>query len=550
MIRKGWLIALLVAVLAGCGTGSDGPVVAHVAGRALPAEAFRTAYVDYLLRTGQHDAPALRQRFLDHLIQVRLVAEEARATGLVPADEWRFEAERLRRKLLLDAYVTRVLYDTLRVREAEMRAFFVRMNTQLEARHLYARTRAAADSLYARLQAGASFEALAREVFADTALARSGGSVGVFGFDEMDPAFEDAAYALAVGEVSPPVRTAQGYSIIRLDGRYVKPLITETEYAQRRDRVRGYVLYRKKRAAREGHLRALVEALAPAFEPAALEALLARLTGPVPGGEEDLEAPLVTFGPPGDRRTWTLADFRDRAAYTDPAQRARVTTRDDLVAFVEGLLAREVMLERATARGLDRTPAFREALARAVDEAVYAQARRRLRARLAVPDDTIRAEAGDRPAMLPERVRVAEIVVDSRAEADALRRRLDAGVAFADLARRHSRRPGADATGGDLGYLTERQLGRLAGPVRAARPGQVLGPFEVAGRYVLLRVGDRRPARPARFEEVRDVYEEPLRDRLFGRFLRAYTDSLRTRYPVSVDAAALAALSLTPQQTS
>ena len=551
-MRARLLIALLVTGLLGCGErGTDGPVVARVADRPITATAFRTQYIDYLLRTGQHDGPRLRRAFLDHLVQVRLVGEEARATGLVSEDDTRLEAARITQKLLLDAYVARVLYDTLQVREGELQDMFVRANTQWKARHLYARTRAGADSLYARLQAGASFEALAREVFADTALANHGGSVGVFGFDEMDPAFEDAVHRLDVGAVSPPVRTAQGYSIIQLEDRFVRPLMTETEYAQRRDKMRRYVLFRKKRAARTVHLQALAAEMAPAFEEPALTRLLAQVTGAAVTTDEDdwTAAPLVTFGLPDDRRTWTVADFRERAALADPALRARVSTRDDLRAFVEGLLAREAMLARARALGLDRLPAFREAFAGAMDEWVYEQARARLRARLAVPDDTLRAYAGEGPVMMPERVRVAEIVVDTRAEADALRARLDS-TPFATLARQYSLRPGADATGGDLGYLSARQLGQLAAPVFAADAGAVLGPMAVAGRYVLLQVGDRSVARPARFEEVRQVLEEPLRDRLFSRFLSAYTDTLRTRYDVVVYAAALAAISLSSQTTS
>src|SRR5690606_23169487 len=98
--------------------------------------------------------------------------------------------------------------DSIEVTEGEMREMFLRMNTQVSARHLYGASLEKAETLKARLDAGEAFEDLAREVFNDPALAENGGSLGWFGFDEMDPAFEDAAFTLPVGVVSSPIRTS------------------------------------------------------------------------------------------------------------------------------------------------------------------------------------------------------------------------------------------------------------------------------------------------------------------------------------------------------
>lgn len=54
--------------------------------------------------------------------------------------------------------------------------------------------------------AGESFEALAEEVFTNPYLANNGGDIGEFTVDEMDIAFENAAFALNVGDVSAPVK--------------------------------------------------------------------------------------------------------------------------------------------------------------------------------------------------------------------------------------------------------------------------------------------------------------------------------------------------------
>ena len=60
---------------------------------------------------------------------------------------------------------------------------------------------------------------LAKTSFNDPMLRDNGGSLGYFTVDEIDPAFEEAAFAPKIGELSQPVRTNDGYSIIRVDDR-------------------------------------------------------------------------------------------------------------------------------------------------------------------------------------------------------------------------------------------------------------------------------------------------------------------------------------------
>lgn len=555
--RYGWAAGLALAVVVPAVLGFEQArpderraVVATVAGQPISEQAFADGYTAYLLKGGLQDSPHLRRVFVDYLVQARLVARAAREEGIAQEAAFRFEQEVVAQKLLLDAYADRMLFDTLQVTDDDLRALFVRANTRVKARHLYARTREQAEALYARLRQGASFEALAREVFADTALANNGGSVGYFGYDEMDPAFEETAYTLKVGEISRPVRTAHGYSIIQVEDRVEQPLLTEAAFVARASQLETYALRRKRTEALHRHGRELGDALRITFDGVALDRLMAQIEGTALEAEGEqaeawLAAPLLSFGPAGDRRTWTVADLRDRAQYTAEAQRAQVRTREHLEAFVSGLVVRELMMERARAAGLHREPVYAQALTQAMDEWIYRTAKARVTAGVDVPADSVRAyfEAHREVYVVPEKVRVREILTETRAEADALAARLEA-ASFADLARAHSIRPGADATGGDLGYVTRGQLGRLADPVFAAVEGEVVGPLEVAGRYALLQVGGRQAARPARLEEVRDQVEAVLHRQAADAAFDAYVASLRARYDVAVDEAALAAVRL------
>lgn len=67
-----------------------------------------------------------------------------------------------------------------------------------------------------KLKAGEEFAALAGEMSDDKGSGKNGGDLGVINPGDMDPAFEEAAFALEPGSVSEPVRTPFGYHLIKL----------------------------------------------------------------------------------------------------------------------------------------------------------------------------------------------------------------------------------------------------------------------------------------------------------------------------------------------
>jgi len=67
------------------------------------------------------------------------------------------------------------------------------------------------------IEGGARFEDIAARESQDESNATSGGSLGWRGKGVLDPAFEKAAFALRVGEVSQPVLSGFGYHLIKVD---------------------------------------------------------------------------------------------------------------------------------------------------------------------------------------------------------------------------------------------------------------------------------------------------------------------------------------------
>lgn len=88
--------------------------------------------------------------------------------------------------------------------------------TELNASHILVETEAEAEALISQLAEGADFAELAQE-FSTGPSGPNGGQLGWFSAGMMVPAFEEAAFALDVGEVSPPVETQFGWHVLVLN---------------------------------------------------------------------------------------------------------------------------------------------------------------------------------------------------------------------------------------------------------------------------------------------------------------------------------------------
>ena len=98
-------------------------------------------------------------------------------------------------------------------------------------------------NLRKRIEAGEDFGALAKQFSEDQGSAGKGGELDVFSRGQMVPAFEQAAFALAQGQLSEIVETPFGYHLIQLE-EILPP--QKLAYEGIKDRIKAYMLKQRR----------------------------------------------------------------------------------------------------------------------------------------------------------------------------------------------------------------------------------------------------------------------------------------------------------------
>ena len=112
--------------------------------------------------------------------------------------------------------------------------------------------------------------------------------------------------------------------------------------------------------------------------------------------------------------------------------------------------------------------------------------------------------------------------------AQDLRKRAQGGEDFAELAKKHSQEPGANQSGGDLGFFGK---GQMVAPFEQAafamQPGQISDVVETPFGLHVIKVEDRKTTS---FEELKTTFRDQMKERMVQeaeqKYVKALTDTM------------------------
>lgn len=226
-------------------------------------------------------------------------------------------------------------------------------------------------------------------------------------------------------------------------------------------------------------------------------------------------------------KTITRSDFETRWAELPEGRRAHYEQEGGKRRFLDDLITRELLLQEAHRRGLDRSPALRERLDRLREQMILDDvAQQALGPGAPVSPEELDAYAAAHPEALPSeiQIRMAHIVVNSLPDARELKRRLDRGEDFAKLAQQFSTDKDSRARGGELGvYRLGSEPPEVETAILGLAPGAVSQPIQTAKGFQLFKAISREGVAPEAVRAARDHLRRELsaekRVKQYGEFL-------------------------------
>ena len=206
----------------GGGTGDLGPTsVATINGERLPESVLRVYALATEGKNLEELGPEVRQRLIDDLVGVELLAQAAEKDGLTRSRTIAAQVELQRLQMVARAQATSHL-EKNPATDAEIRQIYEEnlprlSGEQYKTRHILVETEAEAASVIQQLRAGQDFVALA-EARADGPTGPNGGSLDWLSTDSMPPPFAAAVRVLTPGSyTAAPVQTEYGFHVILLE---------------------------------------------------------------------------------------------------------------------------------------------------------------------------------------------------------------------------------------------------------------------------------------------------------------------------------------------
>ena len=250
---------------------------------------------------------------------------------------------------------------------------------------------------------------------------------------------------------------------------------------------------------------------------------------------EELEDPVLAQV--GDRRITAsqLIDFEQRL----PAQlKTKKSGLDGYRDYLQTIIDKEIFLQEALNRGLDKAPEVAQKLRREKAERVLRLLfEREFLAKVRVDEQELRAayEAADEEREIKLRL----IIVATQQEAEQIRQSLADGRDFAELALSRSLHQSTAPHGGELdGYLTANRIPiYLQQYINALAVGEYSEPIDLPnGQFGIYQV---MHARPVSFATASNALEAKLREEKTTALIEAFLAQLRTDLDLQANAATL-----------
>ncbi len=567
---------LLIAFLAG-GCGKKEATVAKVGNKVIDATEFKEAMIRRY-RTEEFAAKRdlkERQEVLQGLIDNKLKLLDAYNENLDEDSVVVAKTSEVQKQAAVQELYKVEILDKIIPPEA-VREHYEKMQEEIWARHILLKSfqdmsesdlemlRARTEKIYAELLAGADFDSMAKAVSEDVTTAQRGGDLGYFTWGKMVDEFQEAAFAMEVGEMSAIIKSSYGFHIIKLEDRRQNenaPAFEDEEDNIRMSLRRTYQDTLSKVAT--AYLEDIKQGAGLTFDYANIQKILDKVSDPsVPRNQDyfsnfnEEERNWVVASVQGD--TVTVNTLAEETSKTGPP---RWRDQKAIIQMVERMYLPDLLADRARSLGLYNKKNVKQAY----ETSLEAEMTRRIEVikvadKIDLSDETLSAfyEEHTEDFMTDSTVEVQEIyiLVDEeksrdKAFAEKIAKKAKRGQNYTNLVKKYNDRKSTTARDGKIGPITSRQYGAMGKSAFALEIGEIEGPIEMGRRgYSIIKLLDKSPARIKPFDEAKAQVERKYKMENTEALRDAWMEELNERHAVKIYDDQLMAVLPMPEETA
>ena len=237
----------------------ENKILANVGGNAIYQSEVDDVVRMYASRGQNYDNPQGREAILQQLIDKKLLVLDAKKNLMEHNAEFKAELEKMKNEMLANFNIQKSL-EKAEVKDDEVKAYYDENKAQfvrgesVAASHILVDSEEKASEIKAKIEAGeVSFEDAAREN-SSCPSSQNGGALGEFTHGQMVPEFDEAAFAMEVGEISGPVKTQFGFHIIKVTAKNPE---SEMSYDEVKGQIKNFLLGEKRQKAYDSKINQL-----------------------------------------------------------------------------------------------------------------------------------------------------------------------------------------------------------------------------------------------------------------------------------------------------
>ena len=498
---------------------------------------FLNNYRNYLKATGIKDNMPSRKLILNNVIHEKIALAEFNKNEMDKSISFIENQNLIYEQLLLNDLFEKEVLREVQFSDKQLVKYFTDENTLYHIKQVFAETIETAMQYYNLVQSGTPFE----ELVDLNKITEANCDLGFVSLSDVHPQFRKTVQQLKPGEFSLPIKGKYGYTVLKVEEKRVKLLLTEYEFAKQKNVLKEKLAIEYQDSLRNDYVSKMAKALNIVW----FEDNLPYLFDIIKKAESKDDLPVHYdvhghFSEPICSIEGTNYNYYGLLPFILKSRQEHIKAVREIASmkdFVAGIIVREQLLAQARDMKLDNSQKFQQQYNKKITKLKIDNWTQNF-------TDTVKFSEADysdyydtnaAEFRIPLRRNVYEICLPDKEIANRCIQQFHEGEDFSKIASKYSQFHQKKSPDGYLGQLSSEELGKYGASVFTAPIGEIVGPFRFDGAYYLFLSTEEIPGQLLSIQQARPIIEKRYRQDLARKKMMDYFLIKEKKYHVQIN---------------